>query len=157
MALKSVPEETIEYIPAYGGNRDDDDPTWILIQPMNRKESDSYRKRIEFKDRGGGFRGQGRLQSNVNEIQRNQFVDKVLEIHNFLDYKTGKEIADVREFYDVAPDDLIEEIFNAILNASTLGENEIKNSDSQSAGSSRGKVGAAETAKDTTEKIETAQ
>jgi len=157
MALKSVPEETIDYIPAYGGNRDDKDPTWVRIQPMNRKEADIYRKQIEFKDRGGGFRGQGRLRSNVNEVQRSQFVDKVLEIHNFLDYKTGKEITDVKEFYDIAPDDLVEEIFNAILNASQLGEDEVKNSDSQSAGSSKGKAGTAETAKDTKEETETVQ
>ena len=157
MALKSVPEETIDYIPAYGGNRDDKDPTWVRIQPMNRKESDFYRKQIEFKDRGGGFRGQGRLRSNVNEVQRNQFIDKVLEIHNFVNYKTGNDITNVKEFYDIAPDDLVEEIFNAILNASQLGEDEVKNSDSQSAGSNKGKAGIAETAKSTKEETETVQ
>jgi len=34
MALKSVPEESIDYIPAYGGNRSDKDPMWIQIHPL---------------------------------------------------------------------------------------------------------------------------
>lgn len=136
MALKSVPEESIDYIPSYGGNRTDKDPMWVKIHPLSRAEADSYRNQIKFKEQPGGFRQQ-RLQTNIRDVQRRQFIDNVQEIHNFLDYKTGKEISDVKEFYDKAPDDLVEEIFDAMLNASQLGEDEVKNSDSQSVSSTR--------------------
>jgi len=158
MALKSVPEETIDYIPAYGGNRNDkeEEQMWVRLKPLSRSQADAYRAQIRFKEQRGGFRQQ-RFETNIRDVQKKQFLDNVTEVHNFLDYKTDKEITDVGEFYAKAPDDLIEEIFDTMLNASQLGEDEIKNFGSQSAGSSRGKTGTAETAKNSTEETDTAQ
>ena len=150
MPLRSVPTDTIDYVPAYGGNRNDKDQMWVKIHPLTRGEADSYRNQIKFKESRGGFR-QGRLETNIRDVQKKQFIENVMEIHNFLDYKTEKEITDVTEFYDKAPDDLVEEIFDAMLNASQLGEEEVKNFDSQSGGLKAEKDGIAETAKTTNE------
>jgi len=139
MAIKSVPKETVDYIPAYGGNRDDkpDEQMWVKIQPLTRAEADRYRNQITWNsEQRRGFR-QDKIKTNIREVQQHQFLDNVLEIHKFLDYETGKEITDVKEFYDRAPDDLVEEIFDAMLNASQLGDDEVKNSDSQSGGSTQ--------------------
>jgi len=100
---------------------------------LSRAEADAYRNQIKFKEQAGGFRDK-RLQTNIRDVQKKQFTDNVYEIHNFLDWKTHKEITDIEEFYKKAPDDLVEEIFDAMLNASQLGEDEVKNSDSQSGG-----------------------
>jgi len=154
MALKSVPQETIDYIPSYAGNRDDKDPMWVRIQPLNRKEADYYRNQIQFTDQSqrGGFRQRGGMKTNIREVQKKQFTENVVEIHGFVDFKTDAEITDIKEFYDKAADDLIEEIFDAMLNASQLGEDEVKNSESQSGGSNprrstpKEESGSAETA-----------
>jgi len=146
MGLRSTPRKEIDYIPLYGGNRDSENPMWVRFQPLTRGESDNYRERIEFKERGGGFR-QGRFRSNANQIQQQQFIDRVKEVHNFQDWETGEEITDIKKFYDNADDDLIEEIFNAMLRSSTLGEDEVKNSASQSDGASRAGTGIAKTAR----------
>ena len=147
MAIKSVMEETIDYIPKYAGNRMQKDPLWVKIYPLTRAEADRYRDMITLEDQGGGFR-QGRVKSNVRKVQRRQFTDNVREVHNFIHWKTNEEITGVEDFYEKAPDDLIEEIFDAMLNASILGEDEVKNSDSQSGSSNpgEGETGTAETA-----------
>lgn len=145
MPLKSVPEEAIDYIPSYGGNRTEKDPMWVKIHPLNRADADAYRNQIRFKEQKGGFRQQ-RFETNIREVQKKQFLDNVLEIHGFLDWKTNEAIANIEEFYKKAPDDLVEEIFDAMLNASQLGEDEVKNSASQSGGLSKAKTGIAETA-----------
>lgn len=155
MAIKSVPEETVDYIPVYGGNRNEkeEEQTWVRIKPLSRAEADSYRNQIKFKEQRGGFRQQ-RLETNIREVQKKQFLDNVFEVHNFLDYKTNKEITEIEEFYKKAPDDLVEEIFDAMLNASQLGEDEVKNFESQSGGliqepnGLKEESGIAETAKD---------
>ena len=147
MAIKSVTEETIDYIPKYAGNRMQRDYLWVKIHPLTRAEADRYRDMIVLEDQGGGFR-QGRVKSNVRKIQRRQFCENVYEVHNFVHWKTQEEITAIDEFYEKAPDDLIEEIFDAMLNASILGEDEVKNSASQS-GSSKAEeaeTGTAETA-----------
>jgi len=125
---------------------------WVKIQPLTRAEADRYRNQITWNsEQRRGFR-QDKIKTNIREVQQHQFLDNVLEIHKFLDYETEKEITDVKEFYDRAPDDLVEEIFDAMLNASQLGDDEVKNSDSQSGGSiqrvnsPKDKGGIAETA-----------
>ena len=147
MTLKSVPKETMDYIPAYGGNRDEkpDEQMWVKIQPLTRAEADRYRNQITWSnEQRRGFR-QDKIKTNIREVQQKQFMDNVVEIHGFLDYETEKEITDVKEFYDRAPDDLIEEIFDAMLNASQLGEDEVKNSGWRFGGQSKAETGTAKT------------
>ena len=67
MAIKSVMEETIDYIPKYAGNRMQKDPLWVKIYPLTRAEADRYRDMITLEDQGGGFR-QGRVKSNAEGL-----------------------------------------------------------------------------------------
>lgn len=143
MAIKSVSYDVITYVPQYGDNRTDPNPLEVDIHPLSRREADAYRKQIKFSQKKG-FRGD--FESNIRDVQKRQFTDNVRAVRNFLDGKTGEEIADVKQFYSEAPDDLIEEIFDAMLNASLLSEDDVKNSGSQSDSPSGGGIGPAEIA-----------
>jgi len=133
MPIKSMPKSEIIYVPEYSGNREDENPLWVKIKPLSRRESDLYRKQIRYW-RKKGFRDQ--WESNLPDIEKKQFLDHVLEVHNFIDFETGKEITDINRFYNEAPDELITEIFNAILDASTFSEEELKNFKRLAAGQS---------------------
>jgi hypothetical protein len=144
MAIKSVPQDVVRYTPSYGRNREDEkNPTWVTLQPLSRRDADKYRRQIQTKRRKG-FRDE--LDHNIFEVQRKQFTENVLEVHNFLDFKSGNEITDVEKFYDEAPDDLIQEIFDVMLDASLLSEEEEKNFKSLSDGQTKEKDGTAATA-----------
>jgi len=133
MPIKSMPKSEIVYVPEYSGNREDENPLWVKIKPLSRRESDFYRKQVRYW-RKKGFRDQ--WESNLPDIEKKQFLDHVLEVHNFIDFETGEEITDINRFYNEAPDELITEIFNAILDASTFSEEELKNFKQLAAGRS---------------------
>jgi len=145
MPIKSMPKNEIIYVPEYSGNRDDPQPLWVKIRPLTRRESDQYRKQIRYWRRKG-FRDQ--WESNLPEIEKRQFLDHVLEVHNFVDYETEEEITDIERFYDEAPDELITEIFNAMLDASTFSEEELKNFRQLAVGSSAASSGNAHATKE---------
>lgn len=125
MAIKSVPREPVSFTPAYNGNREDSNPLWIKLKFLTRGEADVYSQKTRFTQKKG-FRGE--WESNTSAIQKRQFLDNVLEVHNFLDSATNEEITEIDKFYNEAPFDLIEEITNAILDVSQLTEEDTKNS-----------------------------
>ena len=140
MAIKSVSKRPIKYIPAYAGNRESENPLWVLITPLTRAEADAYTQSTRFQQKKG-FRGE--WESNAVQVQKRQFLDNVKEVHNFIDAETGEEITSVLRFYEEAPFDLIEEIISVLLDISQLGEEERKNLSSQSAGLIKEKTGTA--------------
>ncbi len=149
MAIKSQPKREFIYVPEYGGNRNDGSPLWVKIRPLTRRESDQYRKQIRWW-RKKGFRDQ--WESNLPDVEKRQFLDHVIEVHNFIDYETGEEITDVERFYNEAPDELITEIFNAMLDASTFSEEQLKNFKQLAVGSSQDATGNAMSAENESEK-----
>ena len=124
MAIKSVGKGDVVFVPAYAGNREDSNPLTVTIHPMSRGDADEYAKKTRYFQRPGN---RGEWDSNALTIQKKQFIDNVKAVSNFLDADTNMEIVDVDRFYDEAPHPLIEEILEAILDASRLRDTEIKN------------------------------
>lgn len=124
MAIKSVTKGVISFIPAYSGNREDSNPLVVELHPMSRGEADVYAKKTRYFQRAGN---KGEWDSNALTIQKKQFCDNVKSVKNFLDAETGEQIVDIEKFYDEAPHPLIEEIIEAIVDISSLKDNEVKN------------------------------
>lgn len=117
-------EDWITYIPAYNGNRDDENPMTVEIHPLSHGEIVKYTDSIHVKQRDG-FRGQ--VQSNQSAVQRRQFRDNVRKPLNCT--INGAIIENSVQIYDDGPFDLVKEIFGAMENVSSLAEDEVKNSD----------------------------
>ena len=124
MAIKSVSKNDVTFIPAYAGNREDKNPLTVTIHSMSRADADMYAKKTRYFQRPGS---KGEWDSNALVIQKKQFIDNVKKVTNFLDSDSGEEITDVERFYEEAPHPLIEEIIEAIVDSSSLKDNEVKN------------------------------
>ncbi len=124
MSIKSVSKGDIVFIPVYSGNREDENPLSVTIHPLNRCEADVYTKKLRYFQKQGV---KGEWDSNALVVRKKQFTDNVKSVKNFIDSETNTEITDIERFYEEAPNQLIEEITEAILDVSTLKEVEIKN------------------------------
>ena len=124
MAIKSVSKGSVKFVPSYAGNREDSNPLTVTIHSLSRADADIYSKKTRYFQRQGS---KGEWDSNSLIIQKKQFLDNVSEVHNFLDSETGDAITDIEAFYDQAPHSLIEEIIEAIVDISSLKDNEAKN------------------------------
>ena len=124
MAIKSVSKGSVTFVPAYAGNREDSNPLTVTLHSMSRAEADIYAKKTRYFQRPGS---KNEWDSNALSIQKKQFLDNVSEVTNFLDSETGEEIKDIEQFYDQAPHPLVEEIIEAIVDISSLKDNEVKN------------------------------
>lgn len=124
MSIKSVSKGDIVFIPVYSGNREDENPLSVTIHPLNRCEADVYTKKLRYFQKQGV---KGEWDSNALVVRKKQFTDNVKSVKNFIDSETGDEITDIERFYEEAPNPLIEEIIEAIIDVSTLKDVEIKN------------------------------
>jgi len=122
--IKSVSRESIKFVPAYSGNREDENPLYVMIHSLNRMEFDKYAKKTKYFQKPGG---RGEWDSNAFEVQKKQFTENVSEVHNFIDSETGTEITSIEKFYEESPHALIDEILQAILDISQMRDFEIKN------------------------------
>jgi len=110
MAIKNIAKKEIDFVPAYAGNREDENPLIVTITPLSRGEADKYTRRVKYFQRPGS---KGEWDSNVLDVQKKQFVDNVKGVSNFIDSETDEMIKDIGRFYDEAPHALIEEILDA--------------------------------------------
>lgn len=124
MAIKSVNKGDVIFIPTYSGNREDSNPLSVTIHFLNRSEADIYTKKLRYFQKQGS---KGEWDSNSLVVRKKQFLDNVKSVKNFIDSETGDEITDIERFYEEAPNPLIEEIIEAIIDVSTLKDVEIKN------------------------------
>jgi len=124
MAIRSIGKESVKFVPAYAGNREDENSLWVMLHPLNRMDFDRYAKKTKYFQKPGG---KGEWDSNAFEVQKKQFIDNVSEVHNFLDSETGIEITSIERFYEESPHSLIDEILQAILDISQMRDSEIKN------------------------------
>lgn len=124
MAIRSVSKDSVKYVPVYSGNREDKDPLWVMLHPLNRLEFDKYTKKTKYFQKQGS---KGEWDSNIVDIQKKQFVDNISEVHGFLDADTNEPITSIERLYEEAPHTLVDEILQAILDISQMGDNEVKN------------------------------
>ena len=122
--IKSVSKEAVKYMPVYSGNREDVNPLWVMVHPLSRGDMDKYLKRTKYFQKPGN---KGEWDTNAIDMQKKQFLDNVLEVHNFIDSDTNVEIKEVERLYEESPHQLVEEIIQAIVDISTMKDSEVKN------------------------------
>ena len=122
MAIISFDKDTlVDYIPAYGGNRESDNPCVVTLRFVPYKKVMEYKMSISVRTKGeiSKFPEVGR------EIQKKQFTTSVESVSGY--YVGDREVTDATEFYDTAPTDLIYEVIKAMEDSAKLDEGQRKN------------------------------
>ena len=123
-------DELIDYVPAYGNNRESDDPCIVRLRFVPYSRVQHY-ARVRAAMSSDATDPEGRVQASQT-VQRRQFVESVESISG---YRVGdREVTDPGEFYDTAPAAMILEIIMAMEDAQRLTEGQRKNSGRASAG-----------------------
>jgi len=124
MAIISFDKDMIiDYVPAYGGNRDSDDPCIVRLKFVPYSKVQHYAKLLSA--RGKGQNDNSKITEAAQTIQKKQFVENVESISGY--YIGGGEITDPEEFYETADTDLIIEVIRAMESQSKLMEGQRKN------------------------------
>ena len=124
MAIISFDKDTvIDYIPAYGGNRESDNPCIIRLKflPFAKVQHYDGLKAARLK----GIGAPGKIQEITFEIVKKQFVENVESVSGY--FVGIKEVTDPTEFYDSADVFLIAEIVDAMPSIQKLTEGQRKN------------------------------
>lgn len=124
MAIISFDKDAlIDYIPAYGGNRDSGDPCVVRLRFCPYSRVQHYSRLIAAKSRGMG--DTLRVTEIGQEIQKKQFVENVESLAGY--FVDGVEVKDPERFYETADTDLVLEIIKAMESHSKLSEGQRKN------------------------------
>ncbi|MBI5560556.1 MAG: hypothetical protein HY883_04720 [Deltaproteobacteria bacterium] len=124
MAIISFDKEAIvEYVPAYGGNRDSEDPCVVRLKFVPYSKVQHYARILSAKTKGNA--DNLKISEAAHEVQRKQFIGSVESISNY--YIGSKEVTEPSEFYDTADTDLVLEIIRAMESQSKLLEGQRKN------------------------------
>ncbi len=125
MAIISFDRDTlIDYIPAYGGNRDSADPCVVRLKFVPYSKVQEY-SRILASRAGGGAGDTVKTVNLTQTVQRQQFIDSVASVSGY--YIGEREVTDPEEFYDSADTELVTEIIRAMENIHKLSEGQRKN------------------------------
>jgi len=130
--------EWMTYVPAWMGNRDEEDPITVDLRPMTMKESERYAGMIVTTQRPG-FRGQ--TQDNAVAVAKKQFMTCCQNIRGLS--VNGQTITEPKELWETPLTDLVNELTTAINSVSVLQEGDVKNFVSPSAGSKKASAGTA--------------
>ena len=123
MAIISFDKDTlVDYIPAYGGNRESENPCVIRLKFVPYAKVQEYSRLIAIKAKGAG---QEKLSEIGRDIQRKQFVENIESVSGY--YVDAREVTDASEFYDTAPAALIYEVIKAMEDSAKLNEGQRKN------------------------------
>ena len=124
MALISFDKDTIiDYVPAYGGNRDSDNPCIVRMRYIPYGRVQYYGKLLAVKAKN--VNDAGKVAEAGQEIQRKQFTESVESISGYS--INGREVTDANELYDTADTDLIIELIRAMESQQRLSEGQRKN------------------------------
>jgi len=115
-------EDWVTYMPAYGGNRDSEDPMTVEIHPLSFGETAKYTDAVHVKQKG-----RGHMETNTSKVTRRQLVENVRNPRNVIGI-SGQVVETSAQLHDDTPTDLVKEIINAIEDITTLSEGEVKNS-----------------------------
>lgn len=125
MAIISFDKDTpVDFIPAYGGNRDSENPCVVRLKFVPYAKVQEYSRLLAAKQRN--VTEPEKAAELTQAMQRKQFVDSVESVSGFS--VGGKEITDPGEIYDRADTEFIVEILRAMESAHRLSEGQRKNS-----------------------------
>lgn len=124
MAIISFDRDiTVDYIPAYGGNRDSDDPCIVRLRFVPFSRVQHYSRVIAARTKG--VSEPARVTEITHEVQRKQFTENVEGVENY--YVGSREVTDPGEFYDTADTDLVIEVIKAMESHEKLTGGQRKN------------------------------
>mgnify|MGYP001574715037 CR=1 FL=1 len=123
MALISFDKDTVvEYVPAYGGNRENDNPCIVRLKYIPYSRVQHYGRMLAAKAKN--MNDASKMAEAGQEIQRKQFIENVESVSG---YSVGsKEVTDPSEFYDTADTELVLEVIRAMESQSKLSEGQRK-------------------------------
>lgn len=125
MAIVSFDRDSlIDFIPAYGGNRDSADPCIVRLKFVPYAKVQEYSRLLAGKTRS--VADPEKVAELTQSIQKKQFVESVESVSGFS--VNGREITDPAEFYGAADTELVLEILRAMESAHRLTEGQRKNS-----------------------------
>lgn len=125
MAIISFDKDAlIDYVPAFGGNRDSDNPCIVKMKFVPYSKIQHYSRLIAARTKN--LSDPSKVTEISQEIQKKQFVENVDFISGY--FVGSREVTDPGEFYDTADTDLVIEILKAMESASKLTEGQRKNS-----------------------------
>lgn len=117
------PESIVEYVPVYGGNREDSEPCVVRLRFINFAKAQEYARALAGKSNANT--SPEKLTKLAQGVQRKMFVDSVESISNF--YMGEIEVTEPSEFYDTADTELVIEIVEAMESQQKLQDGELKN------------------------------
>ncbi len=124
MAIISFDRDTlIDYIPAYGGNRNSSDPCVVRLKFVPYSRVQEYSRLLAARSSGAG--DAAKTVNLTQGVQKKQFVENVSSIEGY--YIGEREVSDPEEFYDSADTELVTEIIRAMENMQRLSEGQRKN------------------------------
>jgi len=124
MAIFSFDRDAVvDYVPAYGGNRDSSDPCVVRLKFVPYSRVQHYSRLIAARTRGA--EALSRVAEVSQEVQKRQFTESVESISGY--YVGEREVTDPGEFYETADTDLVIEIIRAMENQEKLLEGQRKN------------------------------
>ncbi len=124
MAIISFDKDAVvDYIPAYGGNRDSDDPCVVKMKFVPYSRVQDYSRLIVARTKG--INDPLRATEVTQSVQRKQFVDNIEAVHNY--FVGEEEVVDAGRVYDTADTEFIIEIIRAMESHSKLTEGQVKN------------------------------
>lgn len=117
-------DEVIDFVPAYGRNRENTDPCVVRLRYIPFSRVQFYSRMIASKTKG--INDPLKAAEISQSVQKQQFVDSVESVSNY--YVGNREVTDAGEFYETADTDLVIEIIQAMESISRLSEGQRKNS-----------------------------
>lgn len=125
MAIISFDKDSlIDYIPAYGGNRDSEEPCVVRLRHVPFSKVQEYGRLLAA--RAKGVTDQAKAAELANAVQKRQFCESVEEIKGF--FVGGREVTGPEEFYEAADTELVIELIRAMESTHRLTEGQRKNS-----------------------------
>lgn len=123
MAIISFDRDfAVDYMPAYAGNRESDNPCVVRLKFVPYAKVQEYGRLLGLKAKGAG---QEKLGEIGRDIQRRQFTESVESVSGY--YVGAREVTEASELYDTAPADLIYEVMKAMEDSAKLNEGQRKN------------------------------
>ncbi len=125
MAIISFDRDVlIDYIPAYGGNRESEDPCVVRLKFVPYSRVQEYSRLLAA--RASGAAGDAVKTVNLSQsVQKKQFVENVASVSGY--YIGEREVSGAEDFYESADTELVTEIIRSMENIHKLSEGQRKN------------------------------
>ena len=117
-------DSLIDYIPAYGGNRDSGDPCVVRLKFVPYSKVQEYSRLLAAQSKG--VTDPAKEAELAQGVQKKQFCESVDSVSGFS--VGGREVTTAAEFYDTADTALVIEIIRAMESSHRLTEGQLKNS-----------------------------